>query len=98
MISCPTGKHIGSHINRVDKSGETALHYAARYGHVAVLSLLLASRADTRMFGTQGVASDVRPGSSDTTQGPRALSLTQLLGLHAAGGLGGEAGRPHEGS
>jgi ankyrin repeat protein len=71
MISCLTGKHIGSHIDCVDKHGETALHYAARYGHVGVLSLLLASRADTRAIGTQG---DAR--SSDTAHKPRSLAYT----------------------
>jgi ankyrin repeat protein len=74
MILCPTGKHISSHIDCVDKHGETALHHAARYGHVGVLSLLLVSRADTRVFGTQGYAAEVRPRSSDTEHKP-SLSL-----------------------
>jgi ankyrin repeat protein len=60
LISCPTGKHIGSHIDLANKHGETALLYAARNGHVGVLSLLLAGRADTRAVGTQGDAAKVR--------------------------------------
>jgi ankyrin repeat protein len=98
MTESPTGKHIiGSHIDLADKHGETALHYAARHGHVGVLSLLLASRADTRAIGTHGEAAEVRP------QAHMKRSLTPLSRLHsslAACGcsIGGEAGRPHRGS
>jgi ankyrin repeat protein len=36
-----------SDVDKADEEGETSLHYAARYGHAAVVSLLLSSRADT---------------------------------------------------
>ncbi len=49
-----------SDVDKADKQGETALHYAARYGHSAVVSLLLSSRTDTRLIGTHGNAAEVR--------------------------------------
>ncbi len=46
-------------VDKADKQGETALHYAARYGHAAVVSLLLSSRADTQKMSKHGNAAEV---------------------------------------
>ena len=37
---------FGSYVDQVDKRGRTALHQAARGGHAAVVSALLAAGAD----------------------------------------------------
>jgi ankyrin repeat protein len=46
-------------INKADKEGETALHYAARFGREAVVSLLLSHRANALAVAKQGRAAEV---------------------------------------
>ncbi|ELR13819.1 Fbox domain containing protein [Acanthamoeba castellanii str. Neff] len=50
-----------SDVDKADEQGETALHYAARYGHAAVVSLLLSS-ADTRLISKHGNAAECSVG------------------------------------
>ncbi|ELR16222.1 Fbox domain and Ankyrin repeat containing protein [Acanthamoeba castellanii str. Neff] len=62
------GKHV-SDVDKADEQGETALHYAARYGHAAVVSLLL---SDTRLISKHGNAAETKADGSLITAGQAA--------------------------
>ena len=47
-------------VNKADKKNETPLHYAARGGHEAMVSLLLDHGAYPLAVGKHGTVSDVR--------------------------------------
>jgi ankyrin repeat protein len=75
-----------SDVDKADEQGETALHYAARYGHAAVVSLLLSSRADTRLISKHSNAAEVR--LVFTASSLVFFLLSQCsVGLRADGGL-----------
>jgi ankyrin repeat protein len=46
-------------INKANKEGDTALHYAARNGREAVVLLLLSHRANTLAMGKHGDPAEV---------------------------------------
>jgi ankyrin repeat protein len=72
-----------SDVDKADEQGETALHYAARYGHAAVVSLLLSARADTQMMSKHGNAAEVSPSS------PLISSSSLLVPLAVESRVGG---------
>lgn len=57
-LDCAADKLI-SRIDKADDNGDTALHYAAREGHGAVVTLLLRDGADALVQGKDGSPEDV---------------------------------------